>query len=351
MTPGNAIPSAVDIILAHARRERWKNRWLTIGEMPFSIRQSSLRTYHNCKRKAFYSLVAGEKGGLRPAYFIIGSMVHYVLESMLKHGSRPTPATLELKLDELRAEDEYDLDMTNTEFVARMFDTDAFYGMSLMDICNMIVVWLEAGGYEVKVSEKRWDVVVGNVAFQGTIDVLATRNIDGRVYNIIADFKAGGIADRFLGKGSCKAVSYRDEEVTQSNQLQMYDWAMYRLHGAKAHRYAYITPVNLVPNATGKNKGKPRGDLMFDQPAVTLDQLLSYEDDLFAMVKEIEYSRIHNSWPRLRPEVFGKLDCLRCPHKVACLGIRELNTGGADVGTGGVAHTNLPPHLRGVTLT
>lgn len=334
------MPTALDIVRQLHAKRAWQARWVGIT-VPFTVHQSSLRTYQHCKRQAFYKLVVGEKADSLPAYLLIGSLVHYILESFLK-GITPTPDLIRTWLIERCSTEQYDIDMSPDEIIRRVWDTEIYYGMALIDICRIVVVWLEAGQYEVKAVERKWSLKIHNVQFEGTIDVLAVRRIDGKSYNIIADFKAGGLTDKFFADGSVTAVSYKDEEVTHSNQFAMYDWAMYRLFGMKAHRYAYITPVNLVPRASGKDKGKPRGDLMWDQPALNIDQLMAFEDDLYKMVREIEYSHKYSSWPRSRPEVFGKLDCLRCPYKVACLGIRELDSGLSGV-------QSLPPHLRGVT--
>ena len=68
-----------------------------------------------------------------------------------------------------------------------------------------------------------------------------------------------------------------------------------------------------------------RGEPISIAPAATLEQLVEiYEYDLLGTAKEIARCRDNDDWPRNRPETCGKLDCVSCRHRDACLGQRDF---------------------------
>ena len=100
---------------------------------------------------------------------------------------------------------------------------------------------------------------------------------------------------------------------------------LYRLYGLKADWYGYICPVNFIPNTSGKNKGKMRGDpLMFSHAATERQIVEIYEEDLHGTAKEISRCMDEDHFPRSRPETFGKLDCVTCRHRNICLGQADV---------------------------
>lgn len=298
------------------REQQWKSRWLELPEM--KLRQSSIRDFRYCPASYNFKRQKTESVIL-PNYYLLGSLFHSICERLLL-GLDPFPERI---LDGLLLERDYDIDRPD-DIAHRVWDKEVYYGDSLMDLAYKTVNLIRSNNikYDPSSVEKMIGFKLGSVSFSGTPDFVGNWN----GLNVIFDFKSSGLSKKFFGSGSVSANSYNKFQITYSTQLQHYDWLLYRTSGIKADHYGYILPVNMVVNT---KTGKPRGHALQMADAQSLDGLINaYEDDLFGVAKSIARCSLEGSWPRNRPEMYGKLDCIRCAFKEACLGQRTINKPG-----------------------
>tara|TARA_R110000824_G_scaffold297783_1_gene486019 strand:- start:10101 stop:11033 length:933 start_codon:yes stop_codon:yes gene_type:complete len=294
----------------------WKDKFIKLGEL--SLRQSSIRKFRYCPRQFYYDIMSQEerKTYAKPAYFTLGSYFHQFVEDY-SLGVDPQP---ELILRECWDRDGK-VDADFNDVLWRIDNKEIFYGMSLNDLAIKVCNYLDAMGFEPERVEKKEHMRLGKMEITGTPDLVSINRMTGERY--VLDLKTSGLWKKFFGKGSLSAVSYKQDQITFATQLQHYDWMLYRLHGIKADKYGYICPVNFIPNT---KTGKLRGDPICIAPAATIEQLTEiYEYDLLGTAKEIARCRDTDDWPRNRPETYGKLDCVSCRHRDACLGQRDFS--------------------------
>ena len=298
-------------------KNSWKQKWHKLHDM--SLRQSSIRLFRNCPRKFYHDYVApsGDDSWPKPEYFIMGTYFHAICEGILL-GAEPSPERILIKC----FEEEGNTKAVFSDVLNRIDDKNIFYGDSLNDLAYKTCNYLSAYGLTPERLEKRERLSFGKVEIVGTPDIVALHPSGKR---FMLDIKTTGLWKKFFGTGSLSSASFKDDQITFATQLQHYDWMLYRLYGLKADWYGYICPVNFVPNTSGKNKGKMRGDpLMFARAATERQILEIYEEDLYGTAKEISRCMDEDHFPRSRPETFGKLDCVSCRHRGICLGQADI---------------------------
>ena len=300
-------------------KSQWKAKFHKLGEL--KLRQSSIRQFRHCPKKFFHDYIAPPKEDKwpKPAYFLMGTYFHAMVEELLL-GAKPEPERLLTRLFEEEGKTEADF----SDVLWRVDNREIFYGESLNDLAERVVVTLSQFGLVPDSLERKERMTFGKLEIVGTPDIISTHR--GTKQRYILDVKTSGLWKKFFGKGSLRAVKYADDQITFATQLQHYDWMIYRLYGIKADWYGYICPVNFIGVTTGKNKGSPRGQPIMVAPAATERQIVNiYEGDLYSTAREIARCSKENHWPRNRPETFGKLDCVTCRHRDVCLGQREMD--------------------------
>jgi len=305
-------------ILQFLAKDQWKDKFKKLGDL--KLRQSSIRKFRYCPRQFYYDIISSEERETykKPAYFTLGSYFHQFVEDY-SNGADPQP---ELILRDCWERDG-DVDADFNDVLWKLDNKEIFYGMSLNDLAVKVCNYLDAMGFEAERVESLEEMTLGGLEITGTPDLVSVNKLTGERY--ILDLKTSGLWRRFFGTGSLSAVTYKSDQITFATQLQHYDWMLYRLHGIKADQYGYICPVNFIPVTTGKNAGNLRGDPISIAPAATIEQLVEiYEYDLLGTAKEIARCRDNDDWPRNRPETYGKLDCVSCRHRDACLGQRDF---------------------------
>lgn len=153
----------------------------------------------------------------------------------------------------------------------------------------------------------------------GTLDVAA----DFHGFPAIGDAKSSGLWDVILKEdGQIKAQSYDVGQIRYHEQLQNYQWLLWRVRNVLASFFVLIFPANVVPYRQ-KNKTGERGLLLQAAPAPTLAQVLDYERD---------YVNFWTSWTtaagqyRARPGNFGRSSCPSCPVLQACFGDASVSS-------------------------
>lgn len=149
----------------------------------------------------------------------------------------------------------------------------------------------------------------------GTLDLLA----DFHGLLTVGDAKSSGLWDVLLKPdGQIKAQSYDPAQIRYHEQLQNYQWLLWRTRGVLATMFVLVFPANAVPYKQ-KSKSGERGQLLQAAPAPSLAQVRDYERD---------YVNFWTSWSQLggagqyraRPSTFGKSSCPSCPVLQACFG-------------------------------
>jgi hypothetical protein len=297
----------------------WREKFRKLGEM--SLRQSSIRQFRHCPRKFFYDYIMekdeSKEGGKKPAYFTMGTYFHSYVEAYME-GRSINPERL---LREAWDKDGGNVDADFSDCLFRIDNKDIFYGESLNTLAVKVCNHLDAYGFKPERVENFERIDMGKMSITGTPDLVSINRMTNERF--ILDLKTTGLWRKFFGTGSLSASTYTEDQITFSTQLQHYDWMLYRIHGIKADNYGYICPVNFIPNT---KTGKLRGDPISIAQAATVEQLEEvYEQDLYGTASEIARCRDTDNWPRSRPETYGKLDCVTCRHRDACLGQRDIN--------------------------
>lgn len=297
----------------------WRSKFQGLGEL--KLRQSSIRQFRYCPKKFYYDYFLESKEEKekrpKPAYFTLGSYFHAYVEAH-SLGKVIEPERL---LRECWDEDgEVDADFDDC--LQRLDDRDIFYGESLNDLALRVCEHLDEHGFAPERVEVLESMTIGDLSITGTPDLVSVNKLSGQRF--VLDLKTSGLWRRFFGTGSLSAVKYTEPQITFATQLQHYDWMLYRLHGIKADMYGYICPVNFILNT---KTGRSRGERISVAPAATVEQLTEiYEYDLYSTAKDIARCRDNDEWPRNRPEIYGKLECVSCRHRDVCLGQREIRT-------------------------
>ena len=298
-------------------KKNWKQKWHMLHNM--SLRQSSIRQFRNCPRKFYHDYVAPptDDNWPKPEYFIMGTYFHALCEEILL-GAQPNYERILLTC----FENEGNTKAVFDDVLNRIDNKEIFYGDSLNDLAHKTCDFLSAYGLTPERLEKKERLNFGKVEIVGTPDIVA-KHVSGKRFML--DIKTTGLWKKFFGTGSLGSAKFLDDQITFSTQLQHYDWMLYRLYGLKADWYGYICPVNFIPNTSGKNKGKMRGEpLMFSHAATERQIIEIYEEDLYGTAKEISRCMDEEYFPRSRPETFGKLDCVTCRHRGLCLGQADI---------------------------
>lgn len=296
------------------------------------IRQSSYKDARQCQNRASLTRTRTRRYG---AEALCGSVFHEALESTLKGEQVSADQnywyTLFVRVISRDVGTEYYhsgiliQDHQLVDWSYKMASGEP-WGLPLIALVHLVAVRIKAKKITIKGQEVKIDFhdpAPHRVTFEGTLDLVC--KYEDRW--AIGDLKTWGLWAPLLDKGSVKSQSGDEVSVTWDSQLIHYDWmssVKARRKGGhfKAAYYFHVYPANLIPYKHAARQGESRGDAVVIAPAQSQAHVQAYEDDLINFYKSIAISGPQ----RGRPETYGKLDCITCHVRQACLGDSSVHS-------------------------
>lgn len=206
----------------------------------------------------------------------------------------------------------------------RLADPSTYYGVGLGDVVCALYKQMRTASLTIRGNEHPLKLLDGysdgaGVTWAGTVDLLV--QLPNQQWGVL-DCKTAGLWDRALGTGSVDKQSVDDTNLRWHPQLRHYDWLLFR-RGVSLAVQGLLLPANLVPYASGPNRGRVRGLAMaLTTPAAA--HRATYQTDLFDFIGALASQP---RWWRAMPSTFGQSDCPTCPYFDACTGASQLQSG------------------------
>tara|TARA_R100000789_G_C3023327_1_gene153996 strand:- start:4278 stop:5273 length:996 start_codon:yes stop_codon:yes gene_type:complete len=307
------------------------------------IHYSDIVTFRECPAKFGYK-AADSTSFVTNNAMILGSMFHKAIEHAIIDNSRDSVITSDSQwyknagdteywksvidgimfIDSERKHEATESDING--WVSKFVTKDLFLGKDLREIVKDTYNFINVTGHRIIQSELRlkYEDLYGQHV--GTLDLLLQDKNDNLV---IGDIKTSGLWNKLLKGSSYMKQSMSTEQVRHHPQMKHYHWLGWRagyFEKDDVKAYCILYPANLVPYKDGKRK--VRGLPITLAPCVE-GGVHRYQEDLYQWLQMIQCGVNVRTYPN----VYGKIECPRCPWKDECLSDQSS--------------TQVPNYLRG----